>query len=75
MLAWRRRLPPDGGLASPQQRDRKRSAPERRPSRNVQREAPSGRSGARANIGCFSSDRAISEYAEEIWNVPLAPEG
>jgi len=24
-----------------------------------------------ANMGWFSSDRAIREYAEEIWNVPL----
>lgn len=26
-----------------------------------------------ANVGWFSSDRAISEYAEEIWNVPVKP--
>ncbi|MDR3493459.1 MAG: glycogen/starch/alpha-glucan phosphorylase [Ancalomicrobiaceae bacterium] len=25
-----------------------------------------------ANMGWFSSDRTISEYAEEIWNVPVA---
>jgi starch phosphorylase len=24
-----------------------------------------------ANIGWFSSDRAVREYAEEIWRVPL----
>ncbi len=24
-----------------------------------------------ANVGWFSSDRAIREYAEEIWNVPI----
>ena len=24
-----------------------------------------------ANVGWFSSDRAIREYAEDIWNVPV----
>jgi starch phosphorylase len=24
-----------------------------------------------ANMGWFSSDRAISEYARDIWNVPV----
>ena len=24
-----------------------------------------------ANMAWFSSDRAISEYAQEIWNVPV----
>ena len=26
-----------------------------------------------ANVGWFSSDRTISEYAKEIWNAPFAP--
>jgi starch phosphorylase len=26
-----------------------------------------------ANMAWFSSDRAISEYAQEIWNVPVTP--
>ena len=25
-----------------------------------------------ANVGWFSSDRAIREYAGDIWNVPVA---
>ncbi|HUI21242.1 MAG TPA: glycogen/starch/alpha-glucan phosphorylase [Methylocella sp.] len=28
-----------------------------------------------AHMGWFSSDRAISEYAEEIWDVPVRPPG
>jgi starch phosphorylase len=28
-----------------------------------------------ANVGWFSSDRAIAEYAKEIWNAPFAPVG
>ncbi len=28
-----------------------------------------------AHMGWFSSDRTISEYAEEIWNVPVTPPG
>jgi starch phosphorylase len=28
-----------------------------------------------ANMGWFSSDRTIAEYAEEIWNVPVRPPG
>ena len=26
-----------------------------------------------ANVGWFSSDRTIAEYASEIWNAPFAP--
>ncbi|HZZ25599.1 MAG TPA: glycogen/starch/alpha-glucan phosphorylase [Roseiarcus sp.] len=26
-----------------------------------------------ANVGWFSSDRTIAEYAKEIWNAPFAP--
>jgi starch phosphorylase len=26
-----------------------------------------------ANMGSFSSDRTIAQYAEEIWNIPVAP--
>ena len=26
-----------------------------------------------ANVGWFSSDRAIAEYASEIWNAPFRP--
>ena len=28
-----------------------------------------------ANVGWFSSDRAIAEYAQEIWNAPFTPLG
>ena len=28
-----------------------------------------------ANVGWFSSDRTISEYAKEIWNAPFTPVG
>ncbi len=28
-----------------------------------------------ANVGWFSSDRAIAEYAKEIWNAPFTPVG
>ena len=26
-----------------------------------------------ANMGTFSSDRTIAQYAREIWNIPVAP--
>ena len=26
-----------------------------------------------ANVGWFSSDRTIAEYASEIWNAPFVP--
>ena len=26
-----------------------------------------------ANVGWFSSDRTIAEYAKEIWNAPFTP--
>ena len=26
-----------------------------------------------ANVGWFSSDRTIAEYADEIWNAPFRP--
>jgi starch phosphorylase len=28
-----------------------------------------------ANMAWFSSDRTISEYAEDIWSVPVTPPG
>ena len=28
-----------------------------------------------ANMGWFSSDRAVSEYARDIWNVPIERSG
>ena len=28
-----------------------------------------------ANVGWFSSDRTIAEYAKEIWNAPFTPLG